>query len=486
MPGAEHSDVLIVGGGPSGTALAAELARRGLDVRVLAPHPPGPYPATYGAWLDDLPRWVRSCVAQVWADVRVYTGAPPTPLLRPYALLDNAALQRTLHARAGALLRWTVGRAVAAESSVEGTVVHSAGGERWTARLVVDASGHGGTLVPTTYPDGPAFQTAWGITATFDRPPVAPGAMVWMDYRDSGLTGAVPTFLYAMHLGGDCYFVEETSLIARPGLDRAALEARLHARLSAAGTPPREVLATEWVAFPMNGALPTPTVVLPFGAAAGLVHPISGFQVSAALRLAPAVAGAVHAALSSGADPVQAGWNLLWPAERRAARDVHLLGVRALLGLPGPALPEFFQTFFNLPPAQWHAFLDPQTPAGTLSRIMLRLFAAAPPRVRRSLARAGMAEAGVSAQALWAAMKTSPASSHPLEPWNGHRGGMTQDDRSAEDVREHEDTAQQTEVTDGMQGATGSADANGLDPEVDAQAKLAELESNLGPVVGKS
>ena len=90
------SDVLVVGGGPAGTALAAELAALGLAVQQLAPHDPRPFPATYGAWLDDLPASVRDCIQTVWTDVRVYTGAAPTPLLRPYALLDNTALLRRL------------------------------------------------------------------------------------------------------------------------------------------------------------------------------------------------------------------------------------------------------------------------------------------------------------------------------------------------------------------------------------------------------
>lgn len=41
------------------------------------------------------------------------------------------------------------------------------------------------------------------------------------------------------------------------------------------------------------------------------------------------------------------------------------------------------------------------------------------------------------------------------------------------------DTDQQAEITEGMQGATGDADANGLDPKADPQEKLAELEKNM-------
>ncbi|GHF31491.1 lycopene beta-cyclase [Deinococcus metalli] len=403
MTGPAHSDVVVVGGGPAGTALASALARRGLDVRLVAPHPPTPFPATYGVWLDDLPGWATDMTAQVWTDVRVYTDDHPRPLHRPYALLDNAALMEGLLARAGAGLCWTVGTVRSVTPTAGGHHVHGAAGECWSARLVVDAAGHGGALTPTTYPGGAALQTAWGLTATFDRPPIAPGSMVWMDYRPAGPPGGEPTFLYAMHLGGDRYFVEETTLIARPAVSRRVLEARLHARLDAAGTPPREVHSTEWVAFPMNGAAPAPGPLLAFGAAAGLVHPISGFQVAAALRLSESVADAVHAAFQRGADPARAGWDVLWPPARRAAREVHLLGVHALLGLPGAALPAFFNAFFRLPPEQWRAFLGPDTPAGTLSRTMLRLFLDAPAAVRGPLARAALGQPAVSVRALTAA-----------------------------------------------------------------------------------
>lgn len=41
------------------------------------------------------------------------------------------------------------------------------------------------------------------------------------------------------------------------------------------------------------------------------------------------------------------------------------------------------------------------------------------------------------------------------------------------------DTDQQDTIEEGMQGADGNADANGLDPHADKEAKLRELEENL-------
>jgi len=425
MAGNRVTDVLVVGGGPAALALAAELAARGLSVRLVAPHPPRPFPATYGAWLDELPPLALTCLTDVWTDVRAYLGGTglsgtgssstgagerPTPLLRPYVRLDNARLLAALLARAGGELCWTVGTVRGAERVGEGWTVHGAGGETWRARLVVDAGGHGGSLTRPRHPGGAALQTAYGLVAHFAHPPAPPGGVVWMDYRASHLlpaeVQAAPTFLYAMHLGGTRYLVEETSLIARPGLTRSLLRQRLHARLKAQGTPPTEIEAEEWVAFPMNAAAPPPGPLLAFGSAAGLVHPVSGFQLADALCRAPSVACAVAGALA-GRGPqaaVQSGWAALWSPERRAAREVTLIGVDALLALPGEQLPAFFSAFFDLPAAQWRAFLAPGTDAGALARIMLRLFAHAPNGVRLPLAQAALGQGPASGRALRAAL----------------------------------------------------------------------------------
>lgn len=475
------TDALIVGAGPAALALAAELRARHHSVRIVAPHAPQAFPATYGAWLDDLPAWAQACAAHVWTDVRVYTGPQPTPLLRPYALLDNTQFLHALLDRAGPLA-WTVGTVTHAAPGPDGWTVHTREGHALSARFVVDAAGHAGSLRRPRHPGGAALQTAFGLTARFERSPCAPGAMVWMDYRAPHGPGDTPTFLYAMHLGGDTYFVEETSLIARPAPTRAALRARLHERLRAQGTAPGEILHEEWVAFPMNAAAPDPNGPLAFGAAGGMVHPISGFQVAGALRAAPLVAHAAAGALRAGRDPHAAAWAALWPPERRAAREVHLLGVQALLNLPPDQLAPFFRAFFALPPAAWHAFLDPDTPPGALARTMLRLFAALPGRTRLPLARAALAAPGVSARALRSAMNAPTASAHPRPGQAEHAGGMSDDTRSENAVLNHEDLNQTETIQSGMQGATGNADANGLDPDADLGECVEELRENLRPL----
>ncbi len=50
-----------------------------------------------------------------------------------------------------------------------------------------------------------------------------------------GTAGEVPSFLYAMHLGGNRVFLEETCLVAKPALPFAVLKRRLERRLQAMG-----------------------------------------------------------------------------------------------------------------------------------------------------------------------------------------------------------------------------------------------------------
>src|SRR5690606_15824498 len=94
-------------------------------------------------------------------------------------------------------------------------------------------------------------------------------------------------------------FLEETSLVRRPAMSLAALRDRLNARLAAMDIGLTGVVATERCLIPMGTSLPLrsqPTIA--FGAAAGMIHPASGYSLGRALRLAPAVAEAIAGGLA--------------------------------------------------------------------------------------------------------------------------------------------------------------------------------------------
>ncbi len=245
---------------------------------------------------------------------------------------------------------------------------------------------------------------AYGILGTFSQPPVGPGEMVLMDYRTAHLPPAArqepATFLYAMDLGQGRYFVEETSLASDPPLPYARLEQRLHQRLAYQELQVQQVLHIERVNFPMNPPLPyLDQPILGYGAAAGMVHPASGYQVGAALRRAPELAQATARALDQpGATPAgaaRAGWQALWPAHLRRKRSLYLLGLHTLLDFDSDTLQSFFAAFFRLPLPLWSGYLSNTLTTRQLLPAMLRLFRLAPPEVRRQLIAAAGRQAGL-------------------------------------------------------------------------------------------
>lgn len=384
--------MLVAGCGPAGLALAAACAERGLSVTVVAPDAAAPWPQTFGAWYDELePLGLASVVADRWPAVTVrLRETAPQRLLRSYVRLDNERLRRLLWARA---LRAGAGvvtdRAARVEHDAGASVVVLASGARSAARVAVDATGHRPVLLQA--PPGPpaAFQSAFGLAGVFRPPPIPPGSATLMDYRPAGPADDTdPTFLYAMDLGRGRFLVEETSLARREPLPTELLESRLRARLDALGVRAEGALVTEHVRIPMGGRLPDPGQrVVGYGAAAGMVHPATGYQVAAALSRAPAVAEALARALphTSPAGASRAAWEAVWPADLRRQRALHELGLAVLLALDGDATRQFFRAFFELPVARWSGYLSGERSAGRLARTMLTVLRRAPLRLRPTI-----------------------------------------------------------------------------------------------------
>jgi lycopene beta-cyclase len=215
-----------------------------------------------------------------------------------------------------------------------------------------------------------------------------------MDFRPAASDAAEPpSFLYMLPFSDERVFVEETSLARRPAVSFELLGARLERRLSALGLERAERIGVERCAIPMGLALPARgQPLIPFGAAASMVHPASGYSIAHALRKAPVVAAAIVEALQSD-DPTQAsaaGNAAVWPHAQRSAWELYTFGLETLLSMGGVETGRFFSEFFELPHDAWSGFLSGQLPPTELVAVMTRLFRRLPAPIRWHLVRTGM------------------------------------------------------------------------------------------------
>jgi lycopene beta-cyclase len=354
------SAVSVVGDGPAGLAIAAACRQLGMAVTV---HGTGEaWHATYATWRDDVPDLPDSVFATLTDRVEV-VGRRRHVIDRTYALFDNAALRAHLldglHVEHGRVDPHELARAE-------------------PDRVVVDATGAVGSPA--------AWQTAHGVVLAevppaLDLPTDAVTLMDWRPaggLRRSGGHDGPPSFCYVVPVA-DGWLVEETVLAANPAVAPEVLRDRLVSRLGPSGRAVLDEAArVEGVRIPM-GSRPRRGEgnLVPFGAAAGFVHPATGYSVAASLRAAPRVAHAIAA----GADLSEA----VWPRAQLRARALHDYGLDALLRLDAAATAAFFDAFFELPQQRWADYLRVDTTPAAVAGVMRRVFWRAPWTVRRRL-----------------------------------------------------------------------------------------------------
>ncbi|KAF7145753.1 hypothetical protein RHSIM_Rhsim04G0109400 [Rhododendron simsii] len=369
-------DLAIVGGGPAGLAVAQQVSAAGLSVCSIDPSPKLIWPNNYGVWVDEFEAMdLLDCLDTTWSGAVVFVNEKSTKNLgRPYGRVNRRQLKSRMMQKCilnGVKFHQAKVIKVIHEESKSLLICND--GVTIQAAVVLDATGFSRCLVQYDKPYNPGYQVAYGILAEVEEHPFDVNKMVFMDWRDSHLdnnrelkerNSRIPTFLYAMPFSSNRIFLEETSLVARPGLSMEDIQERMEARLRHLGIKVKSIEEDEHCVIPMGGPLPVlPQRVVGIGGTAGMVHPSTGYMVARTLAAAPIVADSIVRYLGSeksifGNDLSAEVWKDLWPIERRRQREFFCFGMDILLKLDLEGTRRFFDAFFDLEPRYWHGFLS--------------------------------------------------------------------------------------------------------------------------------
>ncbi|KAL4182582.1 hypothetical protein AMTRI_Chr11g150830 [Amborella trichopoda] len=386
------TDVVILGAGPAGLSLAEKVSASGVRVVCIDPSPLAVWPNNYGVWVDEFsPLGLEDCLDHVWPLASVLLDDQKVKYLdRPYARVSRNALKRRL--LEGCVtngVNFLRAKAWRVEHQEFSSLVNCDDGSAIKGSLVVDATGFKTPFMEYPKNRNHGYQIAHGILAEVEGHPFDLDKMVLMDWRDSHMGNEpylregnrrLPTFLYAMPLGPNLIFLEETSLVSRPILSYLEIKKRMVARLRHLGIVVKEVLEDEKCVIPMGGRLPIiPQNVVGMGGNAGLVHPSTGYTVARSLAVAPILADSIVDCLGStrmirGRQLHSRIWNALWPLDQRMVREYFSFGMETLLKLDLEGTRRFFDAFFDLDPYHWHGFLSSRLSLSELAMLSLNLF----------------------------------------------------------------------------------------------------------------
>ncbi|KAK4786289.1 hypothetical protein SAY86_002978 [Trapa natans] len=441
-PESGNLDLVVIGCGPAGLALAAESAKLGLKVGLIGPDLP--FTNNYGVWDDEFrDLGLEKCIEHVWQDTIVYLDdSEPITIGRAYGRVSRHLLHEEL------LERCVKAGVLYLNSKVE-SIVEAADGHSLIAcdhstivpcRLATVASGAASGRLLQYEVGGPrvSVQTAYGIEVEVESSPYDPKLMVFMDYRDymkqkvPSPEAKYPTFLYAMPMSPTRVFFEvllvyltilheniiskvhillapvklignilqETCLASKDAMPFDLLKKKLLLRLQTMKIRITKVYEEEWSYIPVGGSLPnTEQKNLAFGAAASMVHPATGYSVVRSLSEAPKYAAAIANVVRQGHNKAilvdnkahqsisMQAWKTLWPQERKRRRAFFLFGLALIVQLDIEGTRTFFNTFFRLPRWMWWGFLGSSLSSGDLMVFAFYMFLIAPNDLRKALIR---------------------------------------------------------------------------------------------------
>ncbi len=284
-------DYALVGGGLQNGLIALGLLHRRPDCRLAlierGPRPGGDHTWCFHAadvdpaaapWIDPLPR-------HRWPGYTVHFPDRTRTLNEPYSMIASAdfadAVEAACLAAPNARLL-TDTEAVA----VEPDGVRLADGRHIRARVVIDARGPDRHALPAEcgYQKFVGLELRLTAPHGLDRP-------VLMDARLPQIDGF--RFMYLLPFDAHRLLVEDTYFSDGPALDQDAVAARVESFVAEQGWRIAAVERREHGVLPLPWAAPPPPPedgVLRAGYQGGFYHPVTGYSLPAAARLAAVVA----------------------------------------------------------------------------------------------------------------------------------------------------------------------------------------------------
>ncbi|WP_267388497.1 lycopene beta-cyclase CrtY [Sphingomonas sp. GC_Shp_3] len=292
MAEVHHCDLAIVGGGLAGglLALAIHQRRPDLDLRLVeeSDHFGGNHVWSFFA-ADVAPenRWlIAPLVSYGWAGYDVVFPGHARTIDQHYYSIESERLDQRIRQRLAPAALMTGQRVLA----VARDGVMLAGGDRIAAKGVIDARGPADLgQLDLGWQKFVGHEYDLADPHEIDRPTV-------MDATVSQAEGY--RFVYCLPFTATRMFIEDTYYSDTPDLDGPGLGARIHAYAALRGWAPERLLREEAGVLPvaMDGDFESywksgGAGVAKAGMRAGLFHPMTGYSLPDAVRLAALVAG---------------------------------------------------------------------------------------------------------------------------------------------------------------------------------------------------
>ena len=364
------TDHVIVGGGLAGGLIALALANagRGAQVTLIEREPRLGGNHTWSFHLTDLGEGERELVAPLvtrrWEQQEVRFPGRARILELGYATVTSDRFAEVITSRLiGAGVRLLFDRRVAGVGS---SLVRLEDESLVRGRLVIDARGIAPSAPPRVATARAGYQKFVGLELALrsDGPWTRPLLMDATVPQTEGYR-----FMYVLPFSARRVLVEDTMYSDGPSLDTSEVERRILAYTAAHGVTVTQVLRREAgvLPLPLDGEidLPCPGTPIAVGYRGGFLHPVTGYSLPLAARVALAIANARTSEETPAA--VRAVARQLEP-QRRFGQLLNRLLFEAM---PPAARWTAFERFYRLPEATIARFYASASNWGDRARILI-------------------------------------------------------------------------------------------------------------------